>query len=134
MAKQNPIKCVYNASKIFKEVRHYKSEKPITETNLLTEKINISKDRKFNNSINVSYWLKIRCKNKWSNAITGLKDTHIPLVYYGDIATISNGKKIPKHLLIFHFTPGGNSVTIYLFENYYPFNTQELNQILNRLK
>lgn len=134
MAKQNPIRCVFNVSKIYNEVRHYESEISLKETVLLTDLINISKDRQFNNSKNVSYWLKIRQNNKWSSAITGLKTTHIPLVYYGDIAIKINGINKPTHLLIFQFEPGGKRVVIYLFNNFYPQNTQELNQLLNKLK
>lgn len=134
MAKQTYFKHVYNVSKVFKEVRHYLSEKPIIEHDFLTETINISKDRKFNNSQNVSYWLRIREQKKWSKVITGLKTTNIPLLYYGDIATSTNGRKLPRHLLIFHFNSGGSKVTVYLFKDYYPSNNEELIRTISTLK
>lgn len=134
MTKQKPIKIVYNVSKTFKEVRHYKSVEPILNTNLLTSEINISKDRKFNNSRGVSYWIKIRHPKKWSKVISGLKSTKRPMLYYGDIPTVLNGRKIPKHLLVFRFVKVENSLTIYLYENYYPTTERELQIILSKHK
>jgi len=131
MARQNPIKYVFNVSKPFKEVRHYKSETKITVPNLLTTDLNISKDRRYNNSQNVSYWLKIREKQKWSKVITGLKATNKSLLYYGDIPTQQSNRNIPTHLLVFKFNRGGSQLIIYLYQNYYPSNIQKLQSILS---
>lgn len=131
MATQTPTQYKFKAFKCFKQVRHYQSENNLTATDLLTDTINISKDRSFNNSKGVSYWLKIREVKKWSKAVTGLKRTSNKLLYYGDIATSTNGVYKPTHLLIFKFVAGGREVSIDIYTNYYPKNQAELQNILS---
>ena len=132
MAKHNPIKTVFKEVKRFKQVRHYQSENKAIQTNLLTSLINISKDREFNNSKGVLYWLKIREVKKWSSNITGLKRTKNNFVFFGDIPTKRNGIFKPTHLLIFVFNHQGTAVNIYLFNNYYPLNKRELQNVLSK--
>ena len=134
MATQTPAQYNFKAVKCFKQVRHYQSEKKLTATDLLTTTINISKDREFNNSRGVSYWLKIRDVKKWSKAVTGLKRTSNQLLYYGDIATSKNGVHKPTHLLIFKFTPGGKELLVFLYKHFYPKNNTELQSILSKYK
>ncbi len=131
MATQQPTQHIFKAIKCFKQVRHYQSEKELTATDLLTTTINISKDREFNNSKDVSYWLKIRDVKKWTKAVTGLKRTKNSLLYFGDIATSKNGVYKPTHLLIFKFRPGGKELLVYLYKHFYPRNTTELQNILS---
>ena len=132
MALEQPIKYVFKAFKSFKDVRRYKSVKELKYDRIITSKINISKDRKFNNSKGILYWLKFRISTKWSEAITGLKVTSNPLIYYGNIATTQNGIYKPTHLLVFKFNAGGTILKIDFYRNYYPKNNKELYQILHK--
>lgn len=127
-----PIQYTFKAVNCFKQVRHYQSERELTATDLLTSTINISKDREFNNSKGISYWLKIREAKKWSKAVTGLKNTSNQLLYYGDIPTKINGMYKPTHLLIFKFVAGGQKVSIDVYYNYYPKHQAELQNILSK--
>jgi hypothetical protein len=129
MATQQPTQHIFKAVKCFKQVRHYQSEKELNN-DLLTSSINIGKDREFNKSKNVSYWLKLREPKKWGKNITGLKKTKNPYVYFGDIPTIKNGVHKPAHLLVFVFNKTGTKLKIHLYKNYYPSNKNELNNIL----
>jgi len=130
MAIIKPEKHVFKAFKSFKEVRHYQSVKELKNGNIITSKINISKDRKFNNSKGILYWLKFRLPTKWSKEITGLKVTKKPLLFYGDIPTTKNGIYKPTHLLIFRFNAGGTILKIDLYKDSYPKNDIELQKIL----
>ena len=126
-------KYVYAVSKQFKQVRHYNCINKPTDLTLLTSSINISKNRRFNNSKDASYFLKIRKGNKWnSNVTSGLIRTHKPLIYYGDIPIILNNVYKKTHLLIFIFNNGGTELTIHLFKNYYPNSKKELQIIISR--
>jgi len=122
---------VFNVTKQFKQVRHYQSEKELAETNLLTSTINISKNRMFNNSKDARYFLKIRNGKHWSKTTTsGLLATNKSLLYYGDIAKNVNGIFKKTHLLIFRFNRGGTQLKIDVYKNYYPSNTNKLQNIL----
>lgn len=124
-------KYVYIVSKEFKQVRHYNCINNPTDLTLITSTVNISKNRKYNNSKGASYFLKTRKGNKWSDKITsGLLRTVNPLIYYGDIPTITNNIHKKTHLLIFVFNRGGTELTIYLYKNYYPNTKRELQKII----
>ena len=127
-----PKRYVYNIYKVYKEVRHYQCTKELNKDELITSTINISKNRKFNNSIGVLYWLKIRKNKKWSKLITGLKTTSDPLVYFGDIPKITNNSFIPQHFIIFRFKKEGIQLIIEVFKNYYPKTDKELHYYLNQ--
>jgi len=118
--------------KEFKQVRHYFCEKEL-ENDLLTSTINISKNRMFNNSKGVRYFLRIRNGKRWSKTVTsGLLTTSNNLLFYGDIAKKTNGVFKKTHLLIFLFTPNGKQINIYVYKNYYPKSKQELQNILSK--
>ena len=125
-------KYVYNVVKEFKQVRHYQSENKL-ENDLLTPIINISKNRRFNNSKDAMYFLRIRNGKRWSKTTTsGLLTTSKSLLFYGDIAKNINGVFKKVHLWIFQFTPNGKKINIYVYKNYYPSNKTELQSILSK--
>lgn len=114
-----PVIQIYNEVNIgkFLSTRHYE----LIETNfkpVLTDKLNISKDRKCANSRPV-YWLKERRENKWSQCLTGLFKTKRCNVYKGDLC-----KK--RHLILFKFSDNRNTLTVFIFCNYYSKDLSEV--------
>ena len=93
-------------------------------SNLITTKINLSKDRGFAKS-NPDYWVKIWKGNKWSKkTLTGLFKTRKQNVYFG-----YEGKK--EHLILFKFSNNGSTLTLYYFENFF---TNDLTKVLDLIK
>lgn len=122
----------YIVLKQFKQVNHYRCINNPTDLTLITSTVNISKNRRFNNSKDALYFLKTRIGNKWSDKIvSGLIKTSNPLVYYGDIPVMVNNTYKKTHLLIFVFNSGGSELTIYLYKNYYPRTKQNLQNIIS---
>lgn len=107
----------------YKTTKHYELIDKKNKNFLLSEKINISKDRNFAKSSPV-YWLKIREGRKWSKNITGLFDTKEKFIYWGD-------QDLRKHLIIFKFSYDAKTLTIFYFKNYY---TNNLTRILKEIK
>ncbi|CAM4091972.1 hypothetical protein [Gillisia limnaea] len=96
----------------FAEVKHYELKEVTNGNPILSNLINVSKNRNFARS-NPDYWLKIREGKKWINpALTGLFKTSTPLIYYGD----HNDK---KNLIIVRFSANAEEVIIYYFKDYY---------------
>jgi len=110
----------FNVGK-YRSVKHFELLEIKNGSNLLTTKINLSKDRGFAKS-NPDYWIKIWQGNKWSEkTLTGLFKTNLPNVFYG-----YKGKK--EHLIIFKFSKHSETVTIYFFENFF---TNDLTNVLD---
>ncbi|MEO2062758.1 MAG: hypothetical protein ABGW97_07250 [Christiangramia sp.] len=108
-----PIKHVYkeiNAGK-YATVRHYELALTTNGNSLLSDKINIQKDRNFAKSM-PDYWLKIRKGNKWTRPITGLFKTEKKNLFYGD-----RFKK--RDMILVKFSEIHDEVTIYIFQNFY---------------
>ena len=113
----------YNIGK-FKDTKHYELLTVTNGTNQLSEKINVSKDRKCAKSSPV-YWLQIRENNKWKKPrLTGLFKTGVNLIFKGDTQ-----KK--KNLILFKFSEDAQTLTIYLYSNFY---TKDLTQLLPIIK
>ncbi len=106
----------------YKEVRHYELIATKNGNPVLSEKVNISKDRKFSKS-KASYWLKIREDNKWSKCLTGLFPTPKGMVYYGDTMNKTN-------LLLFKFSEMGHRLTVYFFPRFY---TRDITGLINKI-
>lgn len=108
----------------FKDTRHYQLE-PQSDVALTPSKfLNISRNRMFAKSKPI-YWVKNHNGKKWNKKmLTGLFQTDLKETYFGDI-----DKR--KHLIIFHFLDDGETLFVYLFENFY---TRNLKQILEYIK
>ncbi len=132
MAPQKPIEYRYKVSKKFKQVRHYQCLEGLSNTELVTSSIHISKNRYFNNSKDAYYFLKIKEGDFWAKKNTsGLLKTRDPLIYLGDLAINCNGYYKSIHLLVFVFNPGGSELIIYLYKDYYPKTEYDLQQIIS---
>ncbi|MBE7641052.1 hypothetical protein GUB10_11970 [Salegentibacter sp. BLCTC] len=107
----------------YASVKHYELDQVKNGNSLLSDKINIQKDRKFARSM-PDYWLKKREGNKWSRPITGLFKTAKENIYKGD----SNYK---KHLIILKLAEDESQATVYYFQNFY---TADLRHILPLIK
>jgi hypothetical protein len=115
MTTKTPKPSVYIYKEInvgkFSTTKHYELVNQVDE-NKLTNLIKVSKDRGFAKSLPV-YWLDTRTDNKWDKiSLTGLFKTSITNLFKGD-----TDKK--KNLLLFKFSEGTSSLTIYCFNNYY---------------
>ena len=123
MATQKPQHSTYVFSEInvgkFKATKHYKLVSLDNPVNKLFSLVNISKDRNCAKSKPV-YWFKIKQGKKYSNWLTGLFKTEIPLLFTGDLAK-------RKHLILFKFSDNADTLTIKYFENYY---TKDLTNLL----
>ena len=125
MATQKPITHVFseiNEGK-YKSVKHYELIEVRNGNSVLTEQINISKDRNCAQSM-PEYWLKVRNGNKWSDCITGLFKTGYNYIFKGDL-------KKKKHLIIFKFSNDASTLTAYVFKDYY---TSDLNNVWTFIK
>lgn len=136
MAAQNPIRHVYEVQhpERYKEVKHYLIVEITNGNRQLNEMLNVSKDRKFSKAKNIDYWLKGKDTNqkKWSKAITGLKPTLTPMIYYGDISVKYKGKRKPTHLVLFYFYQDAKKLIIDVYSNFYTQNKEELQQLIKR--
>lgn len=136
MATHTPIRHVYEVQnpERYKEVKHYLIVEVANGNRQLNEMVNISKDRKFSKAKDVDYWLKGKDTNqkKWSKAITGLKPTSTPMVYYGDIPVKQKGKIKPTNLLLFYFYENAKKLIIDVYNDFYTQNKEELQQLIKK--
>ncbi|SOC78851.1 hypothetical protein SAMN06296241_0368 [Salinimicrobium sediminis] len=101
-------------------VKHYELQEVLNGSNLLSNKINISKSRDFARS-RPDYWLYLREDNKWKKpAVTGLFKTSKPLVYKGD-------QHDKKNLMLFSFSKNAEEVIIHYFPDFF---TADLTHVL----
>jgi len=105
-------------------VKHYELKEVINGKSLLSNSINISKDRQFSRA-NPDYWLKKRIGNKWSGYITGLFKTTYKNIYKGDIDN-------KKHLVIFKFSDDESIVTIAIYQHYFSNDLNHLFTIFDK--
>jgi len=84
---------------------------------MLSDKINVSKDRGYARSKPIS-WLKLHNGKKWTQNATGMFSTSAgENVLFGDL----NNR---KHMVLFEYTePSENpsELIVYCYKNYYPF-------------
>lgn len=125
MATQIPTPTIHSYTEInpgkYAEVKHYELKEVINGNPVLSNLINVSKDRKFARS-NPDYWLKIKEGKKWKTpALTGLFKTDFPYIYKGD-------SERKKHLIIAVFAKDASQVNIYHFKEYYP---SDLNPVIS---
>lgn len=122
MATQTPqhTTYVYNEINVGKYIatKHYELVGLDDSKNKLSTLVNISKDRNYAKSM-PDYWFKIKQGKKYSEWLTGLFKTKIPLIYKGDLE-----KK--KHLILFKFSNNARTLTIKYFENYHTMDLTNL--------
>lgn len=116
---------VYTIERERKQYNCYQLEK--AENPLLTSLLRIEKDRQYNNSKGLEYWLRLRNTNNWSNCklLTGLYKTKYKNIYFGDART-----KQGKQLIIFIFSKDKTKLTI---DYYTTVNYAYLKDNINRL-
>ncbi len=103
----------------YAEVKHYELKEVTNGNPILSNLINVSKDRKFARS-NPEYWLKIKEGKKWKTpALTGLFKTDFPYIFKGD-------SQYKKNLIIAIFTKDASQVNIYYFKDYYTHDLRRL--------
>jgi len=108
----------------YRSVKHFELVEIKNSSNLLTTKINLSKDRGFAKS-NPDYWVRTWQGSKWSaKTLTGLFKTKMPNVFFG-----YKGKK--ESLILFKFSNNGSTLTLYYFENFF---TNDLTKVLDLIK
>ncbi|MCM8568875.1 hypothetical protein NE848_05770 [Gramella jeungdoensis] len=102
----------------YRSVRHFELKTVKNGKSVLSDRINLQKDRQFAKSF-PKYWLKIRKGKKWSRPITGLFDTDRPNLFHGD-------SQYKKHLIIVHIPNQSGQVSIYYFQNYFTLNHADI--------
>jgi hypothetical protein len=107
----------------YTSVKHYELKGVKNGYTLLSNYVNISKDRMCAKS-SPDYWLKIKVGKKWSSCLTGLFKIGIANIYKGDTQRRRN-------LLVFKFSDNASKLTIYFFQNYF---TKDLNNILHLIR
>ena len=120
---------VYNEINIGKNTstKHYKFNGLIESNDILTNLLNISKNRFYANS-NPIYWAKTRKNNKWQTpCLTGLFKTEKCNIFIGDVDI----NKVKTHTLVFVFSNNATTLTIYFFKNYYTRNLNDIIQLIN---
>ncbi len=116
MATQPPQPIIHSYTEInpgkYAEVKHYELKEVTNGNPILSNLINVSKDRKFARS-NPDYWLKIKEGKKWKTpALTGLFKTEFPYIYKGDSEKKNN-------LILAIFAKDASQVIIYYFKDFY---------------
>ncbi|MGM0931947.1 MAG: hypothetical protein ACQEWD_00730 [Bacteroidota bacterium] len=107
----------------YASVKHFELTQVENGTSLLTNQLNISKDRKFARST-PDYWVKIREGKKWSKPITGLFKTSARNIFKGDC-------NYKKHLLLLKFAENESRATVYYFKDFY---TADLRHVLPKIQ
>ncbi|WP_298527837.1 hypothetical protein [uncultured Christiangramia sp.] len=116
----NPIIHTYreiNPGK-YRSVKHYELKNLSGGANQLSETLNIQKDRQFAKSM-PEYWLKKRIGKKWSKPVTGLFQTEIENIYFGD-------SDYKKNLIFVHFSENQDEVTIFYYKEFYTRDRDDL--------
>lgn len=95
------------------------STEPIERNYLFTEMVQIEKDFGKNNCTDIDFWLRKRNKPNWCDCdlVTGLRETHLQDVYYGDEVN----KKGYKSLLLIQICPDLGILILDYFKGFYPF-------------
>lgn len=122
MARQQPTKYEYKATKYFKTTVHYTLQSKHVKPQL-TELLNIAKSRDFAKSLPV-FWCQERKNNKWQTPrLTGLFKTEKENIYWGCRDRF-------KDLILFVFSNNRDNLTIYYYKDYF---TRNLNPIIKNL-
>lgn len=110
----------------FKGVKHYELIEVKNGTQILSNLLNIQKDRGFA-KVNPTYWLKIRLVKKWQT-LTGLFYTSVNYVFIAD-----KGKDNTKEdLIIVQFKKDNQkALIVYYFKNYY---TNDITKVIHLIK
>jgi hypothetical protein len=106
----------------YKSVRHYDLVSVRNGKTQLSEKVNLSKDRKFAQSM-PDYWLKKKEGKTWGKCITGLFRTNRNNVFKGD-------SERKKNLIVIKFSNDAKEINIYFFKDFYTRNLSDVTQFL----
>ena len=110
----------------YKSVRHFELFENSSVKYLLSDRINIRKDRGFGRSM-PDYWLRAWENGRWSKTpISRLYKIDRETFYFGYL-----GEK--KHLLIYKFSEDLGDLMIYYFENYFTNNLTKPLDLISQL-
>ena len=119
-----PIVLTYNEINQgrYRTTRHFVLVDGQTAYTPLTEKLNVSENRKFAKS-NPDYWVKVRRGNKWASpSLTGLFPTNENQLFYGD----ANKR---QSLILFEFV-SDEALKVYFYRNYYPADVRYCSSLI----
>lgn len=95
---------------------------------IYTSAIRIEKQRGYNSSKDIHYWLVIKDKDVWSHCtrLTGLRSIKKMRAYYGDqkepFASGPKGK--PKSLIVLQFAEDHKTLVVDYFPMFYPYSKE----------
>lgn len=119
-----PIIHVYTEINVgkFATVQHYRLNNVINGRHILSELVNVQKDRGFAKS-NPDYWLKVRVGKKWKT-LTGLFEDSKHEIFIADKGNIN--KK--EELILAKFDDDNEQLIVYYFKNFY---TKEISTVMH---
>ena len=123
-----PVILEYSETNIGKyaSVRHYECTSENLDKTPLTQKLNLSKDRKCAKSSPI-YWLQTHNGKNWIKPrLTGLFSTSKSQAYSGDVAI----KKVKTHTLVFQFSNEMQRLKVLYFHKYH---TKDIREVLHFL-
>jgi hypothetical protein len=118
---------VYKVDSELKTYSVYVEVKELTKKNLLTSILRIEKFNGKSNATGINEYLRLRTSTSWANSekVTGLRKTGIPNLYEGN--RMKEGK---KSLILFYFSEDRKTLTIDVFNSFYPFNSNMLKAVV----
>lgn len=131
----NFVRHTYKVSKELKSYTVYELVE-VDNTKLLTDIIRIEPFMNMSKAKNFNDYFKIKDKSSWkySSLITGIKPTSTKHLFFGDCRKPGLIGNTSKSLLLFYFVPNSNKLIIDVFRDYYPYNDNLLNHLLNDFK
>jgi len=107
-------------------------------SDIYTSAIRVEKQRGFNSSKDIHYWLVIQDNDTWSRCtrLTGLRSIKKMRAYYGDQKEpfVKSPKGKPKSLIILQFAQDNKSLVVDYFPMYYPYSNETRTKIFDTHK
>lgn len=123
-----PIIHVYSEINVgeFATVKHYRLHTVINGCQILSELVNVQKDRGFAKS-NPDYWLKVRVGKKWET-LTGLFEYSKHEIFIAD----KGNKNKKEELILAKFDDYNEQLIVYYFKNFYTKDISTVMHFVNR--
>jgi len=121
------VRHFYKVDSELKSYWVYSEIEELTTKNILTPILRIEKYNGKSNATDITDYLRLRTATSWSKSemVTGLRGTGVPHLFYGNRRA---GQE--KSLLLFYFSNERRTLTIDVFNSFYPFNSTLLLDLL----
>lgn len=134
----NFVRHIYEVNKELKSYTVYKLVDEVESNNpkLLTDIIRIEPYMNLSRATDFNLYFRIRDQSNWQkcSAITGVKPTQNKDLFFGDCAKPYLIGCTKQSLILFYFENNSMKLIIDVFRDYYPFNDQIRQNIINGFK